>query len=94
MYLPRDPDLSFQNALKQFLQVIKPVLRECSFAKAMEIHKLSFYMEKNALSITTLIRSEKNFMVSGTGNQRGMSYGLVIIVKLLQNQHPLFLIGQ
>ncbi len=55
MYLLRDSDLSFQNALKQFLQVIKPSLRERSFAKAMEIHKLSFYMEKNALSITTLI---------------------------------------
>jgi len=62
MYLPRDPDLSFQNALKQFLQIIKPGLRECSFAKAMEIHKLSFYMEKNALSITTLICSEKNLL--------------------------------
>jgi len=59
MYLPRDPDLSFQNALKQFLQVIKPSLRERSFAKPMDIHKLSFYIEKNALSITTLIYSEK-----------------------------------
>jgi hypothetical protein len=62
MYLPRNPDLSFQNALKQFVQVTKPGLKECSFAQAMERHNLYFYMQKNALSITTWICSEKNLL--------------------------------